>query len=175
MVKEFPKNVNDWQVDFRIIISPSLHSLSALINFKFRGHSKGRKQNSSLLKDPSESGFMGCFSSRRDSPNRLQVSLLEEVAPLCSTTAPLVIKKVGDDPSSFIVKAVPFLMGGEWGPLDNSIAKIDICKLSCSFLWEAISAFLSLDEANWRLFLFPDLCVWSTILRGSHGFKAIEG
>ena len=39
MVKEFPKNVNDLQVDFRVIISPSLHSLSALINFKFEGDS----------------------------------------------------------------------------------------------------------------------------------------
>ena len=168
VVKEFPKNVNDLQVDLRIIISPSLHSLSALINFKFDGHSKGIKQNSSLLKDSSESGFMGYFSSRRDSPNRLQVSLLEEVAPLCSTTAPLVIKKVANDPSCFTVKAVPFLMGGEWGPLDNSIAKIDLCKLSCSFLWEAISAFLSLDEANWRLFLFPDLCVCGARFWGDH-------
>ena len=49
VVKEFTRDVNDLQVDFRFIISPSLHSLSALINFKFEGDPKGIKQNSSIL------------------------------------------------------------------------------------------------------------------------------
>lgn len=62
VMKEFPENVNDLQADFGDIISPLSHSLSALINFKFEGDSKGIKQNSSFLRDSSESGFIGCFS-----------------------------------------------------------------------------------------------------------------